>query len=96
MGVPTAGGVLGTFYVPIMDVGWLRVPYRGWFLLGDGEDMEHNGAVPDYVIWPAPDEMSRGKDEQLAKAIEVLQKEVDKWSHRPHPALHWASRHDRP
>ena len=40
VGVPTAGGVLGTSSVPIMDVGRLRVPYRGWFLLDNGEDME--------------------------------------------------------
>ena len=87
VGVPTAGDVLGAFFLPIMDVGSLRVPYRGWFLLDDGDDMEHNGAVPDCVIWPAPDDMSRGKDEQLTKAIEILQAEVDSWSRRRHPAF---------
>jgi tricorn protease len=96
VGVPTAGGVLGTTSVPIMDIGRLRMPYRGWFLLGNGEDMELNGAVPDYVIWPQPDEMSQGKDEQLAKAIEVLQSEVEKWSRRPRPTLQWASQRRRP
>ena len=96
VGVPTAGGVLGTISVPIMDVGRLRVPYRGWFLLANGEDMELNGAMPDYVVWPRPGEMSQGKDEQLVKAIEVLQAEVEKWSHRPHPTLHWASQRERP
>jgi tricorn protease len=96
VGVPTAGGVLGTTSVPIMDIGRLRMPYRGWFLLSNGEDMELNGAVPDYVVWPRPDEMSQGKDEQLAKAIEVLQTEVEKWSLRPRPTLHWASQRQRP
>ncbi len=96
VGVPTAGGVLGTTSVPIMDIGRLRVPYRGWFLLGNGEDMELNGAVPDYVVWPRPGDMAQGKDEQLAKAIEVLQAEVEKWSRQPHPALHWASRRPQP
>ena len=96
VGVPTAGGVLGSYFVPIMDVGMLRVPYRGWFLLDDGKDMELNGAVPDYVVWPWPDEMPQGKDKQLAKAIEVLQTEVVQWSHRPHPTLHWASQRQGP
>ncbi len=96
VGVPTAGGVLGTTSLRVMDIGRLRVPYRGWFLLGNGEDMELNGAVPDYVVWPRPGEMAQGKDEQLAKAIEVLQSEVEKWSHRPHPTLHWASQRERP
>ena len=91
VGVPTAGGVLAAWSIPIMDVGRLRVPYRGWFLLDNGADMEHNGAVPDYVVWPRPGEMCLGKDEQLAKAIEVLQSEVEKWSHHPHPALRRAS-----
>ena len=91
VGVPTAGGVLGTSSVPIMDVGRLRVPYRGWFLLDNGEDMELNGAVPDYVVWPRPGDMAQGKDEQLAKAIEVLKAEVEKWSRRPHPTLRWSS-----
>ena len=96
VGAPTAGGVLGTTSLPIMDIGRLRVPYRGWFLLDNGEDMELNGAVPDYVVWPRPGDMAQGKDEQLAKAIEVLQTEVEKWSHRPHPALHWASQRQQP
>jgi tricorn protease len=96
VGVPTAGGVLGTSSVPIMDVGRLRVPYRGWFLLDNGEDMELNGAMPDYVVWPRPGDMAQGKDEQLAKAIEVLQAEVEKWSHRPHPALRWSSQRPQP
>ena len=96
VGVPTAGGVISAASVPIMDVGRLRVPYRGWFLLGDGEDMELNGAVPDYVVWPRPGEMAQGKDAQLAKAIEVLQGEVEKWSHRPRPTLRWASQREKP
>jgi tricorn protease len=96
VGVPTAGGVISAMSIPIMDVGRLRVPYRGWFLLGNGEDMDLNGAVPDYVVWPRPDEMSQGRDEQLAKAIEVLQTEVEKWSRRPRPALRWASQRERP
>jgi hypothetical protein len=58
--------------------------------------MELNGAVPDYVVWPRPGDMPQGKNEKLAKAIEVLQSEVEKWSHRPHPALHWASQRQRP
>ena len=96
VGVPTAGGVLGTNTQQIMDIGQLRVPYRGWFLLDDGQDFELNGAVPDYIVWPTPGDMCQGKDEQLATAIKVLQSEVEKWSHRARPTLHWASERDRP
>ncbi len=54
VGVPTAGGVISTGAVPIMDVGVIRMPFRGWFLVNSGEDMELNGAVPDHILWPRP------------------------------------------
>ncbi len=52
VGVPTAGGVISTGAASIMDIGTLRMPFRGWFKSDDGEDMELNGAQPDIVIWP--------------------------------------------
>lgn len=59
VGVPTAGGVISTGGTTIMDVGFLRLPTRGWFLKDTGEDMELNGAIPDVIIWPEPGEMAR-------------------------------------
>lgn len=97
VGVPTAGGVVSTGAVTIMDVGTLRLPFRGWFLVGDGEDMELNGAVPDFVVWPQPGEMPQGKDVQLAKGVEVLLADVKEWKSRPRPALRKATeRSNRP
>ncbi len=91
VGVPTAGGVISTGAELIMDVGVLRVPYRGWFLLQSGEDMELNGAVPDHVIWPKPAQMPRGEDLQLSRAVEVLQTEVTAWKQQPRPTPRRAS-----
>jgi tricorn protease len=91
VGVPTAGGVISTGGRQIMDVGYIRIPGRGWFVLTDGEDMELNGAVPDHILWPEPGEMPRGKDVQLEKAIEVLLADVKKWKERPMPTLRKAS-----
>ena len=59
-----------------MDVGTLRLPTRGWFMLDNGEDMELNGAVPDHIVWPDPADFARGFDAQLAKAVEVLAADV--------------------
>src|SRR5438067_5751589 len=42
VGVPTAGGVVSTGGTAIMDIGYLRMPFRGWYVLGSGEDMELN------------------------------------------------------
>jgi tricorn protease len=85
VGVPTAGAVVSTGAVGIMDVGVLRLPTRGWFLLDSGEDMELNGAVPHHILWPQPGDLPRGKDAQLDKAIEVLSADVRAWLERPRP-----------
>ncbi|MCH7558405.1 MAG: PD40 domain-containing protein [Planctomycetes bacterium] len=91
VGVPTAGGVISTGSAQVMDVGRLRMPFRGWFVLGTGEDMELSGAVPDYIIWDEPGEMPSGKDTQLDKAIEVLLEDVKAWKARPMPQLRKAT-----
>jgi tricorn protease len=77
VGVTTAGGVISTGSQSIMDFGTIRMPGRGWFL-PDGQDMELNGAVPDYLIWPLPGELPSGNDKQLDKAVQVLLSDVDK------------------
>ena len=76
IGVATAGGVISTGSANILGRGTLRIPFRGWYLVGSGEDMEMHGAEPDIVIWPIPGELENGKDVQLNKAIEVLQEEI--------------------
>jgi tricorn protease len=91
VGVPTAGGVISTGATTIMDAGLLRLPGRGWFLIGDGQDMELNGAVPQHVLWPQPGEMPAGKDRQLDKAVQVLLEDVKKWKATPKPKLIKAS-----
>ena len=95
VGVPTAGGVISTGTARVMDVGTLRLPSRGWHLIGDGADMELNGAVPDHLVWPAPGELPAGTDRQLEKAIEVLKSDVATWKQRPQPNLIKASERKR-
>jgi tricorn protease len=91
VGVPTAGGVISTGGTAIMDAGFLRLPFRGWFVLNTGEDMELNGAVPQHIVWPEPGQMPAGKDVQLEKAVEVLLADVKAWQERPRPALRKAT-----
>jgi tricorn protease len=78
IGVQTAGGVVSTGSTTITDLGTLRVPFRGWFSIESGEDMELNGAKPDFILWPQPNEIPTGIDKQLELAIEVLRDEVSK------------------
>ncbi|MBI1325638.1 PDZ domain-containing protein [bacterium] len=91
VGVPTAGGVISTGGTAITDIGFLRLPFRGWYLRDTGEDMELNGAVPDVTIWPAPGDMPAGKDEQLMKAVELLNADVAAEKAKPKPKLRKAT-----
>lgn len=84
VGVQTAGGVISTGATSIMDVGTLRLPFRSWHVLSDGQDMELKGAKPDFVVWPQPGDTT---DRQLNKAVEVLTQDVAAWKKRPQPKL---------
>lgn len=91
VGAPTAGAVIATPSTAILDMGTLRVPERGWFVKGTGQDMELNGCLPDHVVWPLPGEIPAGHDRQLAKAVEVLLENVRAAHAQPAPALIRAS-----
>jgi tricorn protease len=84
VGVTTAGGVISTGAASIMDIGTLRLPFRGWYGLENGQDMELNGAKPDFIVWPQPGDQT---DRQLDKAVEVLKADVETWKKRPQPKL---------
>ena len=91
VGAPTAGAVISTGAKSIMDLGTLRMPFRGWYGIQDGEDMELHGAVPHVVLWPNPAEMPVGIDRQLEKGVQVLKSEVESWKKLPKPALRKAT-----
>ena len=85
VGVRTAGGVISTGAAPVMDLGRLRQPFRGWFTIADGQDMELNGAVPHVEIWPEPGEMPRGDDRVIRRAVKMLRRDVEKYRQAPLP-----------
>ena len=91
VGVPTAGGVISTGATQIMDLGTLRMPFRGWYGIKDGEDMELHGAQPHVVVWPEPGEMPKGVDKQLEKGVETLKLEVEAFKAKPLPKLRKAT-----
>ncbi len=93
VGVPTAGGVISTGSTSVLDVGTMRMPFRGWFLLGTGQDMELNGAVPDVIVWPEPGELPQGIDRQLERGVEVLLAELA--GDPPSQKLEYATQRER-
>ena len=79
VGMRTAGGVISTGSVGLMDGSSVRMPMRGWYLASTGEDMELNGCMPDIAMWNEPDwDTPGGTDAQLAKAVEALMEDVAK------------------
>ena len=92
VGIPTAGGVISTGSANILGLGRMRLPGRGWFLPHNGEDMELYGAIPHIIVDVAPDDLPKGKDPQLEKAIEVLKKEVQERSQKIAPPVYNSQR----
>ncbi|MEO1699868.1 MAG: S41 family peptidase [Planctomycetota bacterium] len=88
VGMRTAGGVISTGSVGLVDGSLIRMPRRGWYLATTGEDMELNGCEPDVALWNGPDWASPGgEDVQLARAVESLQAAVEAAAETPSPRL---------
>ncbi len=76
VGRPTAGGVISTYRVPVLDLGRISVPFRGWFHPETGRDMEMGPAVPDIDVEAHPNDVVRGVDRQLEQAVTALMAEI--------------------
>ncbi len=72
VGTATAGGVISAVGVGIPDVGTLQVPYRSWFHLKTGENLDLNGARPDHPSNLGPGDEDAGRDPQLGEALRIL------------------------
>ncbi|MGP1347334.1 MAG: S41 family peptidase [Phycisphaerales bacterium] len=75
VGEQTAGGVISTGGISLIDGTSVRMPFRGWFL-PDGTDMENNGAMPHIRIPITPADETAGRDPQLEAAVEDLLKRI--------------------
>jgi tricorn protease len=85
VGQPTGGMVIGTSSIRLIDGSFLRIPRTGVYTVRKAADgtrkvnMEREGVTPDFVVEVHPDQVVRGEDPQLAKAVEVLQQDVVAW-----------------
>jgi tricorn protease len=78
VGVPTYGGVIGTYNVTLIDgTTFFRVPVTGWRTL-DGVNLENYGVKPDILVEHSPEDNSNENDLQLKMAVELLLKELGK------------------
>ena len=76
VGVPTFGAVISTGGQGLIDGSYVRVPFRGWFVKSSQKNMDFTPAMPDIVVYDAPDEKSKGVDSQLKRAVDELLKQL--------------------
>lgn len=82
VGVPTAGGVIGTGSATLIDGSTLRIPAVGSFTL-DGRNMENHGCPPDILVEHTPEDIYAGRDRQLERAVRELLRQLDASAKRP-------------
>jgi tricorn protease len=78
VGQPTGGMVIGTHPVRLIDGSTFRIPAIGVFSM-KGINMEKEGVAPDYTVVPSPEDLAKGVDLQLDKAVEVVKGDVLAW-----------------
>lgn len=78
VGQPTGGLVIGTSSIRLIDGSTFRIPRTGVYTV-KGVNMEKEGVSPDFLVVPHPDDLAKGKDVQLDKAVEVLQADLAIW-----------------
>ena len=74
IGNETFGAVISTGGKSLLNGGWVRQPFRGWYVKGSNLNQENNGAVPHHLIVPKQDEKIKKQDSQLDKAIQLFLK----------------------
>jgi len=75
VGMPTAGGVIGTTNITLSDGSTFRLPRTGFWSMS-GTNLEGLGVKPDYLVEMTPEDRLENRDPQLKKAIEVILEEV--------------------
>src|SRR5262245_52342312 len=75
VGQPTGGLVIGTSETRLIDGSAFQLPRTGVFT-SRGVNMEREGVSPDFPVEALPEDLKKGIDYQLAKAVEVVTIEV--------------------
>lgn len=78
VGQPTGGMVIGTMETRLIDGSSFRLPRTGVYT-ARGVNMEKEGVVPDVAVDAQPEDLARGIDAQLKRAVEVCTVEVAEW-----------------
>lgn len=77
VGTTTFGAVISTGGYRLIDGTRVRMPFRGWYTLPDGVDMENHGAVPDVEVPLGPADEQQGLRPQLDAAIKATLEQIE-------------------
>jgi len=75
VGMPTYGGVIGTYNTTLRDGTYFRVPVVGWYTL-KGINLENYGVPPDIRVPFTHEDFAAGRDPQLEAAVRHLLREL--------------------
>jgi tricorn protease len=78
VGQTTGGMVIGTNGARLIDGSTFRMPRTGVYTTKN-VNMEREGVNPDVPVEAVPEDLAKGTDAQLAKAVEVLTSDVAVW-----------------
>ncbi len=73
VGRPTAGAVIWTYNIQLLDGAWLSLP-RMYVVTPEGEDLEGHGRPVDVAVFRPLGEWANGRDQQLDAAVATLLK----------------------
>lgn len=76
IGKQTYGAVISTGAAQLIDGSTLRMPFRGWYVVGTNLNEELNGAMPDITVDVLPGDEAAGRDRQIERAVQELMGEV--------------------
>ncbi len=75
VGLPTAGGCIGTSSIKLADGSSMRLPAVGAWTI-DGENLDFCGRKPDVRVDNSPEDVARGEDVQLKTAVRLLMEQL--------------------
>ena len=76
IGVPTAGGVIGTYDIKLFDGTGFRLPEQS-IMRYNGVNFENHAVQPDIYVKNPPEDLLYNRDSQLKKAVEYLMNQIN-------------------
>jgi C-terminal processing protease CtpA/Prc len=78
--------VIGRQILPLIDGSYFLIPRIGVYTAA-GVNMDKEGVKPDVLVESHPDELAKGQDVQLERAIGVLKSDVVEWKKKRTPSV---------